>query len=453
MSLEALSINRKTLKLKMRLYDQWYLESEWVPKEEQFIWYHTKSYPNLGSTASQRGESYHPIVREITNSQLSFEESGKRLSRKMLSILKDLATDEDSSLRGYDRLAQLDFAAFKYLVMTISNEALKKIEEEWHELKVTLLANQNTDLGTCRCELLLRFGLPCKHHLKRAYLQGMPIPRSLIHPRWWLKGPVVHQSNWQPRYPDEDQVEYLQPEMTDIETLGRQIDGISEQLQPEERACFRRQREAEHLKLLIAGKQHLELQALPIGNPDPIPKRIFRKKKTHGKANARALTGTEIVSREHEAREAALVANAICEDVSITLSSTPPPTGEPLYQTTMPLRPSPRRAPQDDVFEEACNLPPPTAPPRLKLVQEQAQKQAQGQTQEQALEQAQGHTQSQAQDQVQGQVQRQEQVLAQRQVQEQAQGEVQKAPAEEQEQGRGKRRKIAKKLFDNSTLY
>jgi hypothetical protein len=233
----------------------------------------------------------------------------------------------------------------------------------------------------------------------------MPIPRSLIHPRWWLKGPVVHQSNWQPRYPDEEQVEYLQPEMTDIETLGRQIDEISEQLQPEERARFRRQREAEHLKLLIAGRQHLELQALPIGNPDPIPKKIFRKKKTHGKTDARALTGTEIVSREHAAREAALVANAARKEVSVTPPGTPPQAGEPQYQTTImiPLRPSPRRAPQDDVPEEARELPPSTAPPRL--------------------EQAQG----------------------------QAQGQAQKGQAEEQEQGRGKRRKVAKKPFDNST--
>ena len=55
----------------------------------------------------------------------------------------------------------------------------------------------------------------------------MPIPRSLIHPRWWLKGPVVYQSNWQLRYLDEEKVEYLQPEIADIETLRRQIDKIS----------------------------------------------------------------------------------------------------------------------------------------------------------------------------------------------------------------------------------
>jgi hypothetical protein len=222
MSLEALSVNRKTLRQKMRPHDRWYLESEWVPKEKQVIWYYTKSYPNLGSTASQRGESYHPVVREITNSELSFEESGKRLSRTVLSILKDLATDEDSSLRGYDRLAQLDFAVFKYLITTISNKALEMVEGEWHRLKMTLLADQDADLDICRCELLFRYGLPCKHHLKRAYIVGMPIPRSFIHPQWWLKGPAVHQPNWQPRYQDDEPVQHLQSETVEIETLGRE---------------------------------------------------------------------------------------------------------------------------------------------------------------------------------------------------------------------------------------
>ena len=66
----------------------------------------------------------------------------------------------------------------------------------------------------------------------------------------------------------------------------------------------------------------------------------------------------------------------------------------------IPLRPSPGRAPRDDIpEEEARELPLSTAPPRL----EQAQRQAQ------------------------------------------------EGQAEEQEQGRGKRRKVAKQLFDNST--
>jgi len=114
---------------------------------------------------------------------------------------------------------------------------------------------------------------------------------------------------------------------------------------------------------------------LPISNFDPIPKKIFRKKKIYSKTDTRALTGIEIVERKHAAREAALAANAARKDAGGIPPSTPPQAGESQYQTTImiPLRPSPGRAPRDDIpEEEARELPPSTAPPRLEQAQRQA---------------------------------------------------------------------------------
>ena len=55
------------------------------------------------------------------------------------------------------------------------------------------------------------------------------------------------------------------------------------------KARFDRQVEAEQQKLIAIAQDHIELQALPIGNQDAVPKPQFRKKKTHGLANARGL--------------------------------------------------------------------------------------------------------------------------------------------------------------------
>lgn len=131
MSLEELETNRSHLISLLRPKDKHYINEHWRKREEQVIHYYTRTYANLGSTSSQRGESYHPVVRKITNGQLSFEDSGKRLAATVLSILKDLATHEYSSMRSYDRRAQLDYAAFRNLLCTISNFALRKIEAEW----------------------------------------------------------------------------------------------------------------------------------------------------------------------------------------------------------------------------------------------------------------------------------------------------------------------------------
>jgi hypothetical protein len=75
-------------------------------------------------------------------------------------------------------------------------------------------------------------------------------------------------------------------------------------MEPEEKTRFDRQVEAEHQKLIAIGREHLQLQALPIGLPDAVPVRKFRKKKTHGLADARGLTGTEIAALDLKKREA-----------------------------------------------------------------------------------------------------------------------------------------------------
>ena len=121
-----------------------------------------------------------------------------------------------------------------------------------------------------------------------------------------------------------------------------------------------------------SGQRRLELQALPIGNPDPAPERrvVLRK------ADARGLTGAELAERALVARERA--PRAVEEEDSLQyVPDTPPPsqglaaesqggstitlairTPERPRQTTQ-LRPGPSPAP-------FAFLPPSsTAPPTL----------------------------------------------------------------------------------------
>jgi hypothetical protein len=118
---------------------------------------------------------------------------------------------------------------------------------------------------------------------------------------------------------------------------------LREQMEPEEKARFDRQIEAEQQKLLAIGRTHLELQAFPIGNPDPVPKPQFRKKKTHGVADARGLSGAEIAGLDLKAREAlarkkrtAVIPNT--EDDGILVPESPPGlAGESQGGTTITL--------------------------------------------------------------------------------------------------------------------
>ena len=65
-------------------------------------------------------------------------------------------------------------------------------------------------VGPYRCENVVRFGLPCRHahHLLRAAIESIPIPITLLHPRWRLNDPEAGFGDWQPHYYEADPHDY-----------------------------------------------------------------------------------------------------------------------------------------------------------------------------------------------------------------------------------------------------
>jgi hypothetical protein len=113
--------------------------------------------------ASQRSESYHVPMREITSGLLSLEESAKRLTQTCLERLQMLELDEVQP--GVKTLRILTSDRWSFLIGSVSKLALTKVKEEWAKLPAFESEVINTNLTDCSCELLLRYGLPCKHHL------------------------------------------------------------------------------------------------------------------------------------------------------------------------------------------------------------------------------------------------------------------------------------------------
>jgi hypothetical protein len=152
---------------------------------------------------------------EITCGLLSLEESAKRLAQTCLQRLQALELDEVQP--GVKTLRTLTGDRWKCLIGSVSKLALKLVKEEWEMLADTNLI----DLGLCICESLVRYGLPCKHHLLQAYQTGQPFPRSLLHPRWWLDGPEIKIGKWSPSYAPYQEL-VLSPKKSDIAevTLG-----------------------------------------------------------------------------------------------------------------------------------------------------------------------------------------------------------------------------------------
>ena len=71
---------------------------------------------------------------------------------------------------------------------------MEKINPEWVEAVATaerMEEGEEAVQGPCKCEIVVRFGLPCRHahYLLRAAIASYPIPITLLHPRWRLDGP------------------------------------------------------------------------------------------------------------------------------------------------------------------------------------------------------------------------------------------------------------------------
>ena len=135
-------------------------------------------------SSNQRAESTHPVTTMLLNHQLSLAEATRRLAKGIKLLLEDLAELESESYGP--SLAILDLQPFKSVIDQVTKYALQKIAEDWEICKQAVstgTANLLT-LEEYQCKLLLCYSLPCKYHLLYACETGLPIPRSLFHPRW-----------------------------------------------------------------------------------------------------------------------------------------------------------------------------------------------------------------------------------------------------------------------------
>jgi MULE transposase domain len=367
MTEEDLELNRQFLINGLKDKHKDYINNHWRSEETSFVHCFTKFYRNCGSTSSQRGESYHPITRETLHANLSIEDSVNKLTDKIISVMKTIAMSEGRSMRNYPRHFQLSGQAFNDVRCRITLWAAQKIEQEWYSLGK--LISQQLSLGDCHCQILARFALPCRHLLERAYLFGERIPLSLIHPRYWLQGPIYFAQDWQPKYPQEkeqeegeievfgaqrqaQEQEQEQEQLTSLQKLSE----VRQQLNPEMQHRLDQQTSLSLQRLLQAGTAKLAEQAVPLGLPDAVPKHKGRKKRVTG--GSRIETGPEAAARNAKLRERAMK-KALAREPDFKLKvSAGTETIVPTAQTLVSLVASPPRPALEDELETYPGTPP-----------------------------------------------------------------------------------------------
>lgn len=209
---------------------------------------------------------------------------------------------------GEKTLRTLTADTWSFLIGSVSKLALKLVKDEW--VKMSEFAIEiNDDLpNSCECELLQRYGLPCKHHLLLGYQTGQPLPRLLLHARC----PPITVSNWQPSYGEQRRV-VVSPNAKENDIAGATLQLIEARgdLGPEAQSRLDSAFIQTANTMLKTAQRNDTLDRLPIGTPDAIPKKTWRKNKQHGRADAAGLTSAVIAQNDLVAKEKAEKAEAI----------------------------------------------------------------------------------------------------------------------------------------------
>jgi hypothetical protein len=267
-------------------------------------------------------ESFNSVTSSVTHGQMTLKQSARALCGKMKDIYNNVLDEQGRSITlkptGVDR------APFQLLIGKISLFAIKRIWTEYLEIRKIYSAgvwatyNVETDYDSCTCPNRVRFSLPCRHILIPVARDNLEfIPLQIVHPQWRLRPHsseeyLVTPSNWRPIY--QQRILRLSPKKTKIYLSLEEILQCRDTLPSRDRECFTEQIQANLNTLLHAVRVKSQEATLPLGQPDIIPKRTFKRKRPT--ENSRALSAFELVEeglqeadrqRRQEARDLSIL--------------------------------------------------------------------------------------------------------------------------------------------------
>ena len=119
----------------------------------------------------------------------------------------------------------IDSNAFTLLNGKITHHAIGLVSRELDAVKslAELILSIVPNCGSCvyDCELPLRYGLPCKCWLYNCIIDSVPIPVSLIHPRWFFDG-LPYVVSWQMTF------DFARSSEPEVEKIVDEVEGTGE---------------------------------------------------------------------------------------------------------------------------------------------------------------------------------------------------------------------------------
>ena len=289
----------------------------WRRKEESFVTCFTQRYANLSTYSTQRGESFHRIIKDSLHPAISLPEACKRITNSINTVLEDVHKAENDSRRSRGRV--LDRSAFRLMIGQVTHRAIELMSTEL-ALLVTMRSNKEgnkvfetlalTNPPVCQleCTLPIQFGLPCRCWMASGINQGLALPLSLIHPRWLIDGRPRLAVDWNMGYETALPIEQTGVEARDqYKNHGRNL-MLNTSLQTHQYKQGLSGEQADrfaYLHKLQSAALVEQFQKQPAVTT-VLPNRIESSKvtfKAHGKTTHRGMTGREQADRSQRVQQ------------------------------------------------------------------------------------------------------------------------------------------------------
>lgn len=169
-----------------------YLVSEYLPVADQFLQCRIKRYRNFGQRTNSPTETAHKDIKSYlvtgTGDLLHLHEAlVQMLAKKERDYLQTAAKHQVKLRQEYIGRAWLGS-----LPTQISYAAVDLLAKEHRRAEGAVKGNATLPPCEGSCYITQQFALPCAHYIaEKVILEGQPLTKDLIHPRWWLDKPLV----------------------------------------------------------------------------------------------------------------------------------------------------------------------------------------------------------------------------------------------------------------------
>jgi hypothetical protein len=331
-------------------------------KEHRVLRAYTRQHPNLALYSTSRNEGQNHVLKLFLKHTMNLEQSCAELMRAIAD--QDIHDEERNAFSRTKRHLPnaTGMQGLRELETIITRSAIDFLRPEMHAARIRHDEDQPIEIVAgqplaCphRCLNTVAYGLPCRHTMQPFVAENRSVPRSLIHPRWFINptdADPSHQS-YQDTYTEHYLFgageKLLAEKLLEAETLRNSLPADRAEEFAVRFSGMVQELSSEFTATATTTATTTTPAAITFPPPPKMSKHMEElRRRRHGRAQARLPTGAELADIELRKRTRKVTATA----ASLQLPRPrPPPTSSAPARINSASRPAPKKTVHIDITE------------------------------------------------------------------------------------------------------